>query len=197
MGANSRSQLSWDEAVQVTSDALSKNQPGEIAFLLGLTSDHLADLVAEITSSPWSTRHLCVTALSRHLKPVPPWRRLRTRCLVSLTLPFFDIANADVTFSFGANFLETYHSPVGYARGFAAMRQGNSGKRGYLVQFEPRMSQTAVVADEWIPVIPGTQGLVALAIGRLIAEAQRDDPIPPALSGCGYRCSDCPGFRGK
>jgi anaerobic selenocysteine-containing dehydrogenase len=76
-----------------------------------------------------------------------------------------------VTFSFGANFLETYHSPVGYARGFSAMRRDKTGKRGYLVQFEPRMSQTAVVADEWIPVVPGTQGLVALAIGRLVAEA--------------------------
>ena len=53
------------------------------------------------------------------------------------------------------------------------MRQGHTGKRGYLVQFEPRMSQTAVVADEWIPVAPGTEGLVALAIGRLV---RRDPP---------------------
>jgi len=34
------------------------------------------------------------------------------------------------------------------------------------------MSQTAAKADEWIPILPGTEGLVALAIGRLVAEAK-------------------------
>ncbi len=63
-------------------------------------------------------------------------------------IPFFDLGNSDLVFSFGANFLETYLSPVAYGRGYAEMRQGNStGKRGYLVQFEPRLSQTAAAAD--------------------------------------------------
>jgi anaerobic selenocysteine-containing dehydrogenase len=34
------------------------------------------------------------------------------------------------------------------------------------------MSQTAAKSDEWIPIKPGTEGLVALAIGRLVAEAK-------------------------
>jgi anaerobic selenocysteine-containing dehydrogenase len=85
------------------------------------------------------------------------------------SLPFFDMANADVTFSFGANFLETWLSPVAYTREYSRMRK--QSKRGYLVQFEPRMSQTAAKADEWVPLRPGTEGLVALAIGRLVAEA--------------------------
>jgi anaerobic selenocysteine-containing dehydrogenase len=45
-------------------------------------------------------------------------------------------------------------------------------RRGYLVQFEPRMSQTAAKADEWVPLKPGTEGLVALAIGQLAAEVK-------------------------
>jgi anaerobic selenocysteine-containing dehydrogenase len=51
------------------------------------------------------------------------------------------------------------------------MRKGNStGKRGILVQFEPRLSQTAAAADYWIPILPGTQGLAALGLGRAVAE---------------------------
>jgi anaerobic selenocysteine-containing dehydrogenase len=165
-----QSEIYWDEAVQVTSDALSKNQPGEIAFLLGLTSDHLADLVNEITSALGAMPPLRYSAFET-FEARATLAQASSQVFGISALPFFDLANADVTFSFGANFLETYHSPVGYARGFASMRQGRTGKRGYLVQFEPRMSQTAVVADEWIPVVPGTQGLVALAIGRLVAEA--------------------------
>jgi anaerobic selenocysteine-containing dehydrogenase len=173
-------QMSWDEAVGVTSQAIKNNKPGEIAFLLGLTSDHLADLINDITSAlgaPAPLRHSAFETFEARATLAQSAKRI----FGIPALPYFDLANADVTFSFGANFLETYHSPVAYARGFSSMRQGHSGKRGYLVQFEPRISQTAAVADEWIPVAPGTQGLVALAIGRLVAEI-RGGNIPAAFS---------------
>ena len=36
--------------------------------------------------------------------------------------------------------------------------------RGYFVSFEARRSLTSGVADEWYPVTPGSEGLVALAL---------------------------------
>ncbi len=96
-------------------------------------------------------------------------------------MPFFDLENADVVLSFGANFLETWLSPVAFTRGFAKMRRGNPERRGYFVHFEPRMSQTASKADLWVPLRPGTEGLVALAIGKLVAEA-KGGAIPTAFS---------------
>jgi len=87
-------------------------------------------------------------------------------------MPFFDLGGSDLVISFGANFLETWLSPVALTRGFAKMRRSNPRRRGYFVQFEARMSQTAAKADEWIPVRPGTEGQVALAIGKLVAEAK-------------------------
>ncbi len=59
---------------------------------------------------------------------------------------------------------------MAYGRGFGEMRGAALGKRGYLVQFEPRLSATGAVADEWVPVLPGTEGLVALAIGAIMVE---------------------------
>ena len=53
--------------------------------------------------------------------------------------------------------------------------------RGKLVQFESRMSSTAGKADEWIPLAPGTEAMVALAIGRLASEL-RGGPLPRAFS---------------
>ena len=96
-------------------------------------------------------------------------------------LPFFDIGNADLVFSFGANFLETWLSPVAQTRNYAKLRQGTPARRGYFVQLEARMSQTAAKADEWIPLKPGTEALVVLAIGRLAAEA-RGVSLPPAFA---------------
>ena len=186
-GSEVLSKTTWDNAIQVISQALTKNQPEEIAFLLGLTSDHLADLVTEITTALGSPAPLRYSAFET-VEARATLAKAADQTFGIPALPFFDLANADVTFSFGANFLETYHSPVAYARGFSMMRQGHAGKRGYLVQFEPRMSQTAAVADEWIPVAPGTEGLVALAIGRLVAEL-RGGAIPAA-----YQKVDVPGI---
>ncbi len=179
-GSSTLTTVTWDNAIKVVADALSKNKPGEIAFLLGLTSDHLADLFSAITTSLGAPAPLRYSAFET-FEGRATLGAAASQVFGTFDLPFFDLANADVTFSFGANFLETYLSPVAYARGFATMRQGHAGKRGYLVQFEPRMSQTAVVADEWVPVAPGTQGLVALAIGRLVAEL-RAAGVPSAYS---------------
>jgi anaerobic selenocysteine-containing dehydrogenase len=84
--------------------------------------------------------------------------------------PIYDIAHSDVVYSFGANFLETWMSPVAQSHNYGNMRQGQLGGRGMLVHFEPRLSSTAASADEWYPVSPGTEGMVALGIGRIIVE---------------------------
>jgi anaerobic selenocysteine-containing dehydrogenase len=53
---------------------------------------------------------------------------------------------------------------------FGHFRSQPYGKRGYLVQFEPKMSITGAKADRWVPVRPGAEGLVAQAMIKLIAE---------------------------
>jgi anaerobic selenocysteine-containing dehydrogenase len=40
-GSGTLTQMTWDNAVGVVRDALTSNKPGEIAFLLGLTSDQI------------------------------------------------------------------------------------------------------------------------------------------------------------
>ncbi|NOH04691.1 MAG: molybdopterin-dependent oxidoreductase [Chloroflexi bacterium] len=73
-------------------------------------------------------------------------------------------------------------SPVSYTRGFAGLREKKTKMRGTLIQFEARMSATGGKADEWVPLRPGTEALVALAIGRLAAEI-RGGAMPRAFSG--------------
>jgi anaerobic selenocysteine-containing dehydrogenase len=165
-------EFTWDQAVAEVKQAIHTNPPAGVAFLLGMTSDHLADLVSEVTTSlgaPAAWRYGGLEMFDGRTTLV----KAADQVFGQASLPFFDLGNADLTFSFGANFLETYLSPVAYARGYSAMRRGvKDGHRGYLVQFEPRLSQTAAAADEWIPVIPGSEGLVALGIGRALAQLQ-------------------------
>ena len=167
-------QLSWDEAVQVVADALNNNNPSEIAFLMGMAPDHLFDLVTELANAigaPAPVRYGALSMFEARATLIKASENL----FGTAALPFFDIANSDLVLSFGANFLETWLSPVAYTRGFAKMRRGNPKRRGHFIQFESRISQTAAKADEWIPIRPGTESLVAAAIGRLVAEAKGGD----------------------
>ena len=72
-------------------------------------------------------------------------------------LPSVDFANARYLLSFNANLFETFLSPVRYIHLYGHFRQGRPGLRGKFVHAEPRLSQTAACADEWLPIKPGTE----------------------------------------
>ena len=82
-------------------------------------------------------------------------------------LPTFDLANARHVLSFGADFLGTWNSPVAQSVGYGWMRQRYDLAYGRsFVQVESRMSQTGANADEWVPVRPGTEGVLALGVAH-------------------------------
>ncbi len=161
------SAMSWDEATAIVSKAL---KSGQAAFLMGLAPDHLYDLALEMDVE--AIRYSALSAFEARATLV----QATEEALGKKGLPFFDIGNADFVLSFGANFLETWLSPVAYTRGYAGLRKGKNRRRGLFAQVEARMSQTAAKADEWVPARTGTEGLVALAIGKLAAEAHGEVP---------------------
>lgn len=86
-------------------------------------------------------------------------------------IPYYDIANTNYLFSFGADFSTTWLSPVNLSMGYGEMRQGEGrSARGRLVQVEPRLSATGMSADEWVPAAPGTEGILALSMAYAVIE---------------------------
>src|SRR5580765_7525645 len=83
-------------------------------------------------------------------------------------LPTIDFARSRFAISFGADFLGTWNSPVAQSGAYATMRQGRPGARGAFVQVESRMSLTGGSADDWVPVKPGTEGVLALGLANVI-----------------------------
>ncbi len=60
------------------------------------------------------------------------------------------------------------------------MRKGRPGQRGKFVHVEPRLSQTAANADEWIPCNPGMEGAFALSLAHVM---MRDKLRPTDAAG--------------
>ncbi len=179
-GSASFENVDWDAATQTVADALKNNKPGEIAFLMGTASDHLFDLVTDLSSQAGINAPVRFGALSM-FESRATLAQAAENLFGESGLPFFDVGGAQFVLSFGANFLETWLSPVSYTRGFAGLREAQTKMRGKFVQFESRMSSTAGKADEWVPLRPGTEAMVALAIGRLALEL-RGGPLPRAFA---------------
>ncbi|HSL30321.1 MAG TPA: molybdopterin-dependent oxidoreductase [Anaerolineales bacterium] len=173
-----QSNMTWEEAIQVVADAL--GDIGGAAFLMGGAPDHLFDLVSELAAASGAPAPVRFSVGSM-FDARATLARAAQDLLGQAALPFFDIGNADLVLSFGANFLETWLAPVPYNRAYAQMRRGNPKRRGRMIQFEARMSQTAANADQWIPIRPGSEGMVAAAISRLAAEA-RGGAVPGSFA---------------
>ncbi len=82
-----------------------------------------------------------------------------------------DFANAKMIITFGGNYLAA-DFPFN-ANGERLMEfKANGGK---LVVVDPRFSQTAKHADVWLPIKPGTDAALALAMARIIIEEELYD----------------------
>ena len=162
--------LYWMEALELLKEKLtSLSSPGRLAFLGGLMPDHVYRLVSILLEALGAVPPI-IFDLHSALEGRAATSSLSQLFFGTPDLPVYDLAQADVILSFGANLLETWMSPVAQSVAYGTMRQGTTNGRGLLVQFEPRLSSTAASADEWIPVKPGAEGFVALAIGRIIVE---------------------------
>ena len=83
-------------------------------------------------------------------------------------IPVHDFANADVVITFGADFLETWVSPIDYATSWVQSHSYQGGKRGKLISVTPHQSLTDMNSDEWVNIRPGTEHVAALAIAKLV-----------------------------
>ena len=99
--------------------------------------------------------------------------------------PVFDISDADLVLDFGADFLDTGSSPTEHAAQFSKSRDvavhSDGGAR--LIAIGARQNLTASNADHWIPAAPGSEGLLALALAKSVADRKGSDVASFALAG--------------
>lgn len=171
--------VAWEAALAEVKQALAN--PGGTAFYLGLNQDHLFDLVSELAETMGAEPPVRYGALGMF----DGWNALSAACeelFGEKSFPYFDIGAADLVVSFGASFLETWVSPVAYSRGYSQLRRSfsDSKQRGALVTLEPRRGLTGGNADEWLPILPGSEGYAALALAQLLTAQYGASPVDTA-----------------
>jgi anaerobic selenocysteine-containing dehydrogenase len=170
--------ISWDDAIaELVSklDALaSAGNQKSLAFLSRTHRSHRAALADRFLAA-----YGAPAAITYDLFGDGVLRRANALSFGREQLPTFDLPNARYVLGFGADFLGTWNSPTSQGHGYGLMRQGRPGVRGIFVQVESRMSQTGANADQWVPVKPGTEGVLALGLANVIMTAK----LRPANAG--------------
>jgi molybdopterin-containing oxidoreductase family iron-sulfur binding subunit len=167
----------WEEAEARVVEALGSTS-GDILMLTGRLGPTMEDLADQFVASVGGER------VEHEGLSMAPLREAARIAYGVDEVPRFDFESANFVLSFGADFLETWLSPVAYGRGFArAAGIGPDGSKAPFVMVGPRLGLTGENADEWVPIRPGAEAAVALGMASLIASARGVDagPYTPIL----------------
>jgi len=163
--------ISWDQAMAQIAEALgaaAAGGPDRVALITGAESGALDALYNRFCAAFRSSYHVRYEAFAYE-----PLREANLLTFGVSSIPRYDFGAAQYVLSFGADFLETWISPVEYARGFAESHGYREGTMARFVAVEPRRGLTGFNADEWVAPRPGTEGLLALAIAASLVRQGR------------------------
>ncbi len=154
--------ISWEEAEQILADRV--RGADQYYLIKGSTGPSLTELIDAFATSTGG-RVVNYDPLDHG-----PLKEASRIAFGKDVVPWYDIGEAEFVISFGADFLEGYVSPLRDSRGFSKMHSlGEDGFKGKFVFASPRLSLTGQNADEWLPITPGSEALVALAMANVIS----------------------------
>ena len=159
--------ITWDEALTELAqklDAAIKEDPNSVVLKYGRNrSGGVIDRFMNTIGSASVLNHTSVCESSKKVGMEPTWGP-------DIETP--DFANTKYVLNFGSNILEAayFHNPLSQR-----ITEGRVDNNMKIVTFDVRLSNTAGFSDEWIPVFPGTDGAVALAMGNVILREDLQD----------------------
>lgn len=175
--------ISWNDAISMIAEKIAQvhtSDPSKLLFLtrpqIGARALIIQRFLESLGAPPALTCSVANLALERKAADlIFGWKGM----------PVYDLGQARFALGVGADFLGGWASPVYYARQFGHFRQGRPEIRGRLVQAESRMSITAASADEWLPLRPGSEPHLIIAIARLLLDeklARNPEQLPPPVA---------------
>jgi anaerobic selenocysteine-containing dehydrogenase/Fe-S-cluster-containing dehydrogenase component len=166
--------VTWDQAIAALQAKVQQFRGQGVVVLTGLESGSFGELVDE-----WAQQ-----VGARHLTYEPfafeALRQGNRRAFNDPSLPWYDFEAAKYVVSFGADFMETWLSPVGFQHAFARAHSFDASRNPSMARFVyvgPRLPQTGLAADEWIALPPGGETALALAMAQVIV-SRRLAPVP-------------------
>ncbi|MFQ5791478.1 MAG: molybdopterin-dependent oxidoreductase, partial [Acidobacteriota bacterium] len=168
-GDRSLEEVSWDEALGSLSETLRSLKSSDSLHSVAMVTSRLSGALASLLKT-WTDDYPGLSVYEHEAVSYEAIEKANEICFGRSVLPLYKIDSADLVVSFGADFMDTWISPVEYARDFASMRAYRDGEIGRLVYVGSRHCLTAANADEMVLINPGTYGALALGIAKILLE---------------------------
>jgi len=166
-------EMSWDEAFKEISERLAKihaDNPSKLVWQHGqgkyLIGEEFCKAFTNAFGTPNMTHRTTACEAARHVADELTWAN-------HVILP--DLKYSKLLLNFGANYHEGEQTSRWLDWQTAMSREQNAMK---VIVVEPRLSGVAGKADEWVPVRPGKDVVMLLAMAKVLIDANTiDEPF--------------------
>jgi anaerobic selenocysteine-containing dehydrogenase len=158
--------ISWDQALGEITDRLrklrEKGEPNKLLLFHGLNTISSQDMIIRFAEAYGTPNLISGDGLESETEKSGNW--LADGHYGSTA---YDLDQTNYILAFGADLLESAKPLSRYLRKWGKIRR-EKPNRTKIVVINPRYSVTAAKADEWIPINPGTDGALAMAVAHVI-----------------------------
>ncbi|HDQ41702.1 MAG TPA: molybdopterin oxidoreductase [Desulfonatronum sp.] len=172
--------VSWEEAEALLLEKLNeaKGQGGNVACISGDENSTMNEVLSGLLAQMDSNRFFLMPGESLTAsKAFGSW--LKQGVLG------YDLENADLVMAFGADLLDSWGTAVRNKKAFGAAHPIGEQATTEYVYVGPMQNTTGAVADKWVSVAPGLEGVLALGIAYHLLQSGMI--VPEALDFSSYR----------
>ncbi len=161
--------ISWEQAFAIMEEKLGsiKGVQGKLAVVSGDQNGTVNEVLAGFCSLAGSDNFFIMPCEAHNANRV--WRtKLRNAGLMG-----YDLENSDYVLAIGADILESWGPAIRNRRVFSSKRPHGADPKAMYVYAGPVQNNTAVGADQWMPIKPGTEAVLAAALANLLIKKGR------------------------
>jgi anaerobic selenocysteine-containing dehydrogenase len=165
--------ISWEQAMEEIVRKLrtlrDSSQPHHLVLFSGLNSRSNQDLISRFAEAFGTPNLISGDGLDREAEKTGNWMADG-----HFDACAYDLDQTNYILSFGADLLESTPPVARWLRKWGRLRR-EKPIRSKVVDVQPRYSLTASKSDEWIPIKPGTDGALTMAIAHVIIKEELFD----------------------
>ncbi len=165
--------ISWNEALKELAQRLTvlreAHRPHELLLFSGLNSVSSDDMISRFAGAFGTPNLISGDGLDAETEKSGHWMADG-----HYTETTYDLDRTNYILAFGADMLESSKPLSRFLRKWGRLRREKTN-RSKVVVIHPRYSVTASKSDEWVPILPGTDAALALAIAHVIVRDELYD----------------------
>ena len=158
--------IGWDQALGEMTNRLNKlretGEPNKLLLFYGLNTVSSQDMIFRFAEAFGTPNLVSGDGLESETEKSGNWMADGHYAPTA-----YDLDHTDYILAFGADILESSKPLSRFLRKWGKIRR-EKPNRTKIVVVNPRYSVTAAKADEWVPINPGTDGALAMAVAHVI-----------------------------